>query len=263
MSNELAVITSTQMTEYLPDAETMQFLADELKSIDSPAYGKIKIAGAGAGVFKVYAPGDETGSSVSEVEGVILSTTRTNGLWEQAFGANGAADKSPDCYSPDAVVGTRRDTGEMCKCAACKHNQFGSDGAGKRCKNMRNVLILKSGDVLPSLLVLPPTALKAFENYRVKLLSKARSGVSGVVTRITLRNQKNPSGIEYSTPEFEPVCKLTVDAWQKFKTFGELFASSKPQVESFMDASAEDTAAADSLFGSMPPENGGGKYERV
>lgn len=262
MPNELAVITTNQMTEYLPDAETMQFLADELKSIDSPAYGKIKIAGAGAGVFKVYAPGDETGASVSEVEGVILSTTRTNGLWEQAFGANGAADKSPDCYSPDAVVGTRRDTGEMCKCAACKYNQFGSDGAGKRCKNMRNVLILKSGDVLPSLLVLPPTALKAFENYRVKLLSKARCGVSGVVTRITLRNQKNPSGIEYSTPEFEPVCKLTVDAWQKFKTFAELFATSKPQVESFMDASAEDTAAADSLFGSMPPENSG-KYERV
>lgn len=262
MPNELAVITTNQMTEYLPDAETMQFLADELKSIDSPAYGKIKIAGAGAGVFKVYAPGDETGASVSEVEGVILSTTRTNGLWEQAFGANGAADKSPDCYSPDAVVGTRRDTGEMCKCAACKYNQFGSDGAGKRCKNMRNVLILKSGDVLPSLLVLPPTALKAFENYRVKLLSKARCGVSGVVTRITLRNQKNPSGIEYSTPEFEPVCKLTVDAWQKFKSFGELFASSKPQVEGFMDASAEDTAAADSLFGSMPPESSG-KYERV
>jgi len=145
-------------------------------------------------------------SKVDEIEGIIIDSNRVNAFWAKSFSEAGSGNP-PDCFSFDAV---RPNGEEPCAktCAECKNNRYGTDGGrGKACKNMRRVHILIGDDILPYRLTLPPSGLRAVDDYLVQLTTKGRPYPT-VITRVTLNSAKNKDGIEYSQPEFEMVSEI-------------------------------------------------------
>jgi hypothetical protein len=72
---------------------------------------------------------------------------------------------------------------------------------------MRRLYILREGDVLPLVMSLPPTALKAYDNYRTRLITAGKKCWS-VLTKFTLAKTKSGTGVAYSMPQFEAVNRL-------------------------------------------------------
>lgn len=203
--NELAVVENDGVS-IVPSADDLSVIMEELKDMDRMPYGRIKIAPGGVNIFQVFDPGEEESTPAQSVEGVIFLSHRTNGLWLSAFGGE---NKAPDCSSIDGEEGTRTATGECVACATCPYNQFGSDTdergnvkRGKACKNMRRLYLMRRGDVFPMVLTLPPTALRAYDNYRTKVML-GRRRMSAVLTRISVKSEKNKDGVPYSSPVFE------------------------------------------------------------
>ena len=69
------------------------------------------------------------------------------------------------------------------------------------CANRRRVHLLMVGHVLPLRLNLPPSALRAYDDYATRL-SDLNCPIPAVVTTISLTKAKNKDGIEYSVPVF-------------------------------------------------------------
>lgn len=245
--NELAIIDTTR-TSLIPSDEDMAAITEELKDIDVIPYGRIKIAAAGANVFKVTDPGEEDSKTATEIVGVVIITHKCNAYWPTKYGTAEAA-KSPDCVSYDGVTGIVAATGECRACSSCPFNQYGSadSGRGKACKNMRRLYIMREGDIFPMVLSLPGTALKSFDSYRTRLVMK-RKTITGVVTQITLKSAKNQDGIEYSTPLFDAVGALPADEIERVRAFAAQFEDVARRV----DVSEEDMGRNDSFTPSHP-----------
>lgn len=231
--NEIAVIDSTNQLALAPSKDDMQFIMEELADMDRLPYGTIKISTGGANVYQVYEPGDEEGDSVKEFEGVIIMSHKSNGYWPNAFGGENSA---PDCASNDGVTGVVAATGECRNCATCPYNEYGSAvsqngaaGRGKACKNMRRLYIMRRGDILPMIMTLPPTALGAYDKYRTKIMM-SRKKMIGVMTKFTLKSEKNPDGIKYSVPVFDVVGILNPTEAAAIQSYATAFQASAARV---------------------------------
>lgn len=222
--NQLAVID--QNTHLIPTAEDMAAIQEELQDIDRVPFGRIRIAGGGANVFKVTDPGDDDAHTETEIVGVVILSHKCNAYWPAKYGSDDDASKKPDCASMDGKIGIVAETGECRDCDACPFNQFNSapdGGAGKACKNMRRLYLMRDGDILPMVLSLPATALKSYDNYRTRLLSQQHKTAVGVVTKITLKTAKSSKGVEYSTPIFEPDAILPAAEVERVRAFAAQF----------------------------------------
>ena len=204
--NQLAVIDHSNLLPIVPSAEDLAAIREELSDMDRVPYGRIKIAAGGVNIFQVFEPGEEEAVPAQTIEGVIMLSHKSNGLWSKPFGSGDS--KVPDCSSVDGVYGTVTETGECVECASCPYNAFGSakggEGRGKACKNMRRLYIMRRGDIFPMVLTLPPTALSAYDSYRTKVML-GRKKMANVMTRISLKSAANKDGVSYSTPIFEAV----------------------------------------------------------
>ena len=228
--NELAKIDTN--LEIVPAADELSAIFHELKDMGTLPFGRVQIAAAGAGVFKVTEPGEEEAAVATEIVAVIILNHRTNALWLNKYGTT--EDKSPDCFSIDGDEGIVRETGECRTCASCRYNQYGSAdngiGRGKACKNTRRLYLmrpadkLRPADIFPVILSLPSTALGAFDKYRTKILLGRRQ-MHGVLTRITLKNAANKDGIAYSTPVFESVGVLPPEEVERVRQYADGFAT--------------------------------------
>lgn len=227
----LAVIDSTNQLPIVPSKEDIAIILEEVKDMERLPYGRIKIALGGVTVFQVYEPGEEEAEMQQSVEGVIIMSHKSNGLWLQPFGEGGS--NAPDCASIDGTEGYNAATGEVVSCADCPYNAFGSakggEGRGKACKNMRRLYIMRRGDVFPMVLTLPPTALAAYDNYRTRVML-GRKKMQAVMTRITLKAAKNSDGVAYATPVFEAVGILTGADAESIRQYTDLFTSSAKAV---------------------------------
>lgn len=241
--NELAVINSAELPAITPNKEDMQFIMEELSDMDRLPYGTVKIAAGGANVYQVFEPGDEDCDSQKDFEGVIIMSHKSNGYWPSAFGGENSA---PDCSSNDGVTGIDAASGECRSCETCPYNQYGSAigqngaaGRGKACKNMRRLYIMRRGDIFPMVMTLPPTALGAYDKYRTKILM-SRKKMMSVMTRFTLRTDKNADGIKFSVPVFEAVGCLNPSEASAVAAYAASFQASAARVS----VTADDATAA-------------------
>ncbi len=252
---DLAVVKNDGAVSLVPTADEMATIMEELKDMDRLPYGRIKIAAGGMNMFQVFDPGEEEATAVPSVEGVILLSHKTNGLWLSAFGGE---NKAPDCASINGETGTRADTGECVSCADCPYNQFGSgkegQGRGKACKNMRRVFLMRRGDIFPMVLTLPPTALKAYDNYRTKVLL-GRKRLSAVLTRITLKGEKNKDGVAYSAPVFDAVGLLPPEEAQAVAQYAAAFSSSAAHMGVSTDDLTGTESSSSAPVAVEPPED--------
>lgn len=248
---ELALIDDS--SKYLPAAADVQAVMDELGDILSRRiFGVITIAGGGAGVFKVLEPGaEETTNGVQEITGVIVASHLMNVRWGHDYGTRQQGER-PICRSMDGVSGVAQETGETHECASCPFNQFGEDGARKACSNKRQLYIMREGDLLPVLFALPPSALKAFDNYRVLASLTLRTPMCALVTRITLKNKTSNGGSDYSTPVFAAVGKLPLDEAKRMADFARQIMDAAQRAGISADEVSDDGAAA------PPPAQPGG-----
>jgi hypothetical protein len=89
-------------------------------------------------------------------------------------------------------------------CATCPMNQWGSEhqrrggeGKGKGCKELRRLLLLIDGWAMPAIMALPPTSIKAWDNYCSALQSK-RNAYFAVKTKFALDSAKAQGGETYN-----------------------------------------------------------------
>lgn len=134
------------------------------------------------------------------IEGVIISWRLIRLYWAKSIDQGGAGNP-PDCISHDAMVGIGKPGGD---CSACPFAQFGSaagkndkPGRGQACKMVRQLFIMRQGDILPLVVNLPPSSLKAIKKYFLRLTMNGKR-FHDVVTRLTLDRTKNNDGIAYS-----------------------------------------------------------------
>lgn len=194
-NNKLATIGETAFAVAEIKDEDLAAIAAELSEIDGVNFDTIKIPAGGGLAFELPGDDPDTPEMAQEITGVIVHHHSCNSWWEVDYDGS---NNPPDCYSADGKIGVEAATGEICNCADCPRNQFGSDGIGKACKNMARIYILRPGDLFPMALNVPPTSLRPWKDYLAKriLLKGKRPGK--VLTKFKLCREKNSSGIAYS-----------------------------------------------------------------
>ena len=166
---------------------------------------RVKMPTAGGGTWTV--PTLEGDQQEKELTGLIVGWQDVRAYWAEAF----TGSQPPDCASLDCVTGIGQPGGA---CKTCPYAAFGSAqggaGAGQACKQIRRLLILQEGAVLPMMLSLPPTSLKAVRQYFIRLAA-AQIPYYGAVSCIGLERAQNVNGIAYSRATFAVARLLTLE----------------------------------------------------
>ena len=215
----------------LKDFNLADALSSELGGMDI-SFDRVSIPAAGGQAFEV--PGEMPGETdmVKDFSGVILFHHPMFTYYRERFsGGNNA----PDCGSYDGKVGVGNPGGV---CESCPLNQFGSgENGGKACKNKRRIYVLREGELIPILLVLPTGSMKEFSVYIKRLLAKGKKSNS-VVTTFSLKKVTNASGIAYSQAQFAVDRFLTAEEMPFVQQMSD-------QVKSFATRVAYDDAPAE------------------
>ena len=157
----------------------------------------IRIPAGGGLNWQILTPEGE--ESAKTINGILVGTQMTRAYWSTPIEESGGAP--PDCSSPDNNTGYGNPGGS---CRTCPYAKFGSDhrGRGQACKQVLRLFFLRDGQVLPSVIPLPPTSHKACKQY---LLGLASRGVQArtVITEIGLAKTKNQDGVAYSQATFK------------------------------------------------------------
>ncbi|MFG6383436.1 MAG: hypothetical protein K1V96_04170 [Lachnospiraceae bacterium] len=202
--NELKILDNFDLQTIKGDLA--QAIEEEMDGLGSLPFDRVKIPSGGSLAFELPGEDDENPESATEIIGVILDHHPINAYWTNKFAGG---NEQPDCSSYDGKQGIERETGEMKNCATCPYNQFGSDDKGKACKNVHRIFILQEGNPVPLVLSLPPTSLKYMRDYIAKRVILKGFRCWQVVTKITLKKEKNAAGIFYSRAVFTFVGKLS------------------------------------------------------
>ena len=166
-------------------------MAEELAGMDVD-FERIKMPSGGSTFFEI--PSIEQGGSeaVKELSAVILHHHALNVYYQGEYDGGGSP---PDCISYDGRTGVGNPGGS---CETCPFNEFGSGrNDGKACQNRRRVFILREGEVLPMLLSIPSTSLKAFNRY-VQFIVAKRGRSNHFVTKFTLIEAVNKTNTRFS-----------------------------------------------------------------
>lgn len=193
-------------------ADQTAYDAEEFDDI-ALEFPRVKIPTGGGTAWEIPNPEDPEDPMVEKtLEGVIVMQHTASAYWQSSDVNN----TPPDCSSQDGVMGYG-DPGGVC--ANCPLNSFGSGegGKGKACKNMKNIYLLRNGDMMPLLISMPPTSLKSFRQYanNIRLVGL---GLSGVKTIITLKKQDGDSG-PFSVAVFKNGGRLTPELQEQGRRY--------------------------------------------
>jgi hypothetical protein len=161
----------------------------------------------------------------AEIQGIIVVAQDARSYFKLPFGAE--ERRPPDCSSRDGVTGIGNPGGE---CAKCPLNQWdtkpGPTGLtrGKACREGKQLFLVRGNEILPELLQLPPTSLKACRQYLLRLTGSGYP-YYGVVTAITLERTKSGGGVAYSEARFRFLRRLSNDEIGKLERLHGLCAS--------------------------------------
>lgn len=256
MKTDVATTNNLTFDLQTIDGGLAEAISEEMAGLGTIPFDRVKIPSGGGLAFELPGEDEDHPLSATELVGVILYHHPINAYWHEKF--NGG-NEQPDCSSFDGVQGINKEDGTICKCAECPYNEFGSDGTGKACKNAHRVYILREGNPVPIILSLPPTSLKPFRDYIGKriLLKGMRS--YEVVTKITLKKDKNASGISYSKACFEFVGKLDPEQIKAVADMAETIKATNKNVDvdniDYNMAPAQTPAVDENGFINVPEGN--------
>lgn len=160
---------------------------DGLDTFDLP---RITMPPGGMTRWEVPAPGGS--EAREELTGIVMHYKLTRAYWPDAD----TVGQPPTCSSHDSIVGIGDPGGE---CRTCPWSQFGSDGRrGQACKMSEVWFLFVEGALLPFVLALPPSSLRAAKAYRVGELAAFGKRPSDVLTAVTLEKKQTPEGQAFS-----------------------------------------------------------------
>jgi hypothetical protein len=181
--------------------EMRQVLEDNLgpRGLTPRQLDRIKVPTGGAQMFSLQGIAGE--EALREITGIVLAWTDGRAYYSVPFSERGKQRTPPDCTSKDALYGVGKPGGE---CRHCPMSQWESDpkgGRGQACKEMRRLLLLRGGLMLPELVTVPPTSLKNAYAYFQRLASY-RVPYWSLVTSLRLEKASNADGIDYARITF-------------------------------------------------------------
>jgi len=191
---------------------------------------KIKVPAGGSLAFEI--PTLEGVDSVKEFEGVIIAWKVVRSYFDKPFDGS---QEPPVCSSDGGEMGYGCPNGEAeptwHECATCPLNQWdtGKDGIGKACSEKRLLFVIRPEDMLPVVVVAPPTSIKNNRQFFMKLAGRAIP-YYGVSTKFSLEKADSTKGIKYSKIVFSVSQKLSKEETDKFSSMSAMF---KPYIESY------------------------------
>lgn len=244
--NELAV-TATNFNLVTLTGDMAETVAEEMDGLGTIPFDRVKIPSGGGLAFEIPGEEEDDAETAQELIGVILDHGPVNAYWANKFAGG---NEQPDCSSFDGKQGVDRITGEIKDCATCPYNQFGSDNAGKACKNVRRVYILREDNPVPLILSLPPTSLKYMRDYIGKRVILKGFRCWQVLTKITLKKEKSKDGITYSRAAFAFVDKLTPEQAQQAQAMRDMVKATYRTIE--IDSGDYNTKSSDEAAAPPP-----------
>lgn len=212
--NELVV---NEVNNFVVPDGTLEIDTEDLDGL-TLTFDKVSIPSGGGQMWEL--PGSENPDEPEyskEIIGVIVDHYPVNAFFEEEY--SGQA-QPPTCSSMDGKTGIGEPGG---LCSNCPLNKYGSgeDGKGKKCKNLRRIYVLRSGEILPILITLPPTSIRNFSDYISKRIVMKGMKACDVVTKMTLTVEKSQTGIKYSKVQFSIARLLTPDERNVMRNFSE------------------------------------------
>lgn len=194
------------------DAMTYNLQNEQISEFD---LDRIKVPAGGATVFQV--PEFDGIANREFVEGIVLHIGIRRSYWVDP----NPTGVPPSCYSVDGLRGIGNPGGD---CGACPFNQFGSavnasgkQGRGKRCREMRVILLIRPQDRLPLVVLAPPASIKGIKKWLMRL----PVFMFQAVIRLELKQDKNGDGIVYSRLVPSHVGTITLDAAKGLQEYAE------------------------------------------
>lgn len=163
---------------------------------------RIKVPAGDDHDFKIETPsGVERRTAII---GTIVAFRAARAYWQKPYGVGRSGP--PDCSSKDGFIGEGNPGGDCTSCPLAAFNSAraadGSAGPGQACKELRQLLVLLPGQILPHLLGVPPTSLANFTKYSLNLLSGGMD-YWAVTTKLTLEPATSTFGVHYAKIRFQ------------------------------------------------------------
>jgi hypothetical protein len=176
---------------------------------------RIKFPSGGMMAFSI----DDTDTLKPPVKAIIAVSQKSRAWWpgkdtqglpplcQSADGTAGIFNTEGDFTAalsfPVQHPGLQRDAGALFQCSTCPLSQWGSNGGkGQACKSLRRLIVLVEGWTMPAIMTLPPTSVKAFDQYASARARERGGAYFTCVTRIELVAETNNAGIKYSAAKF-------------------------------------------------------------
>jgi len=159
------------------------------------------------------------------LEGVIVLARDTRAYYPQPISETGGG-QPPNCWSADGTIGAGKPGGACLGCPLARWDSA-PDGRGQACKQIKQLFVVRGSVLLPEVVTLPPTSLKAARQYLLKLAAQGLPYYA-VVTRIGLERTKNAQGIAYSRAVFRFVRRLAPEEVERARDYHEML---KPLVQ--------------------------------
>ena len=185
---------------------------------------RIKTPQSGGENFVLPQPDSKGGEKrVPTFQAIILDVRDIRAYWPNPFDETGGVP--PSCRSDDGRTGYGEPGG---KCGTdqrpiCPFAAFGSDekGKGQACKHMKQFFLARpgSGNWLPEVLNIPPTALTPYGDYVLSLYGETLLP-NWVVTEFRLERAPNSTGnLTFSKIFFRKMATLSEEVVDRFDAY--------------------------------------------
>ncbi len=223
MSQELVKSVPAPLALTIPDAERKAIMAafavncasGSITEFDLP---RIRV-NSGTALWLI--PGLDGDQTVQAIEGVIVATRETRVY----YSTKDAGNVPPDCSSIDGVHGNGKPGGECARCPLAAWDSA-QDGSGQACKQVRQLFLLRGPSMLPEVVMIPPTSLKAVRQFFVKLATQGIQYYHSIL-RIELEKAQNAQGKTYGKAVLKFIRRLSPDEIgraEEMRAFVESFA---------------------------------------
>jgi len=169
---------------------------------------RVRIPAGGGTSWEV--PSLEGTEAVKELEGIVIAWSGPRVYWSVGLDDRDDGEVgAPDCYSDDGKVGigmfgAGSEGNPTGSCGDCPMAQWGSKdpdptvkAGAPACREQRLLYLLRPDSLLPMIVVLPPTSIRPFRGYMMRL-SNAAVPYYGVTTKMALEQQKS-GAMKWST----------------------------------------------------------------
>ena len=211
------------------DAELEAEAAGISSTIDSSGGNFIKLDQKNGEYFDI----PNLGQSESPMQVVIVDYISVNSLYRGKYDPSNIAP--PDCWAINKDIGLmvpsdRVEEPEAEQCNGCPNNEFGSDGAGKACKNTKLLAVLppNSGDDDELAYIrVSPTGLKSFNSFVSGVAARMKKPPVSVIVELSI--VASGAGFTLSFGKTIPNPQYREDFMRRAEAIGVLTA--EPQVQ--------------------------------